>query len=72
MPAPIPAFKYIPGTGFSVDAFRYPSDKFDAYFLTHAHSGSWQRVNGVSEVRLRSKQIAIELECSRRSLHWLE
>jgi DNA cross-link repair 1A protein len=33
-----PDFKKIPDTDFLVDGFRYKSDEYKHYFLTHAHS----------------------------------
>ena len=35
----VPAHKQVPGTTFTVDAFRTPAPWVTAFFLTHAHSG---------------------------------
>ena len=34
-----PAFKWIPGTGFLVDGFKFAGPSVKGYFLSHAHSG---------------------------------
>ena len=38
-PPQAPAHKQVPGTAFLVDGFRYAGPKWQAYFLSHAHSG---------------------------------
>lgn len=38
MASQVEAIKWVPGTTFIVDGFRFPSPAATAYFLTHAHS----------------------------------
>ncbi|KAL4444185.1 hypothetical protein ABPG75_011922 [Micractinium tetrahymenae] len=38
MASQVEAIKWVPGTAFIVDGFRFPSPAATAYFLTHAHS----------------------------------
>jgi hypothetical protein len=58
-------FRSIPGTDFTVDAFRFPRPNVKAYFLTHAHGGKkllpdtpslWQQLH-ISSARARAPSI---------------